>query len=62
MMMLYDVYLFLSAFQPLVHVGSYGEEGIAAGVEGGLNRVLHHTDDESYRHYLHGYIVADAEE
>lgn len=51
---------------PLLHafvvLGGGGEEDVAAGVEGGLDGVLHDTDDGADSDGLHGDVVADAEE
>ena len=52
----------LLALLAVVVLGGGGEEGVAAAVEGGLDAVLHHTDNETYGHSLHGHVVADAEE
>ena len=46
----------------VVVFGCGGEEGVAAGIEGGLDAVLNHADNESYGDGTHGHIVADAEE
>ena len=49
-------------FLSIVVFRSSREEHIATAIQGGLDRVLHHTDDEAYGNSLHGHIVADAEE
>ena len=46
----------------VVEFGGGGEEGVAAGVECRLDRILYHADDKADGHSLHGHIVADAEE
>ena len=52
----------LQALLAVVVLGGGGEEGVAAAVEGRLDGVLHHADDEAYGDGLHGHVVADAEE
>ena len=43
-------------------LGSGGEEGIGTGVEGRLDGILNHSDDETDSYGLHSYIGRDAEE
>ena len=49
-------------FIPIIILCRSREEHIASAVECGLDRVLHHADDEADGDCLHGHIIADAEE
>ena len=43
-------------------LGGGGELHVTGRVQGSLNRVLHHADDEADAHHLHGDIVGNAEQ
>ena len=49
-------------FLPIIILRRGSEKHVATAVEGSLDRVLHHTNDEAYGDCLHGHIIADAEE
>ena len=54
--------LLVCGFLPIIILRRGSEKHIATAVEGGLDGVLHHTNDKTYGDCLHGHIVADAEE